>query len=103
MSEIRDRKVSLKHADSPSRPAAEVASTEAGGLSASLALIRQGHVPLKHVEAAVGGAKKKPPMQRQPSGSIASALRRRLAERKMALDGALAGAATAEVDDDEWA
>ena len=103
MSEIRGRKVSLKHAEPPSDPRHEPPPSDAGGLSASLALIRQGHVPLKHVDPAAAATSKAAPLLREPSGSIASALRRRLAQRKLALDGASPGAAAEVDDDDEWA
>lgn len=99
MSQIRDRKVALKPAE-PIAASAEPPAVEEG-LAASLALIRKGGVALKPTAV---GAKPSPkaPLVREPSGSIASALRRRLEERKHALDGAAPGAAVEEEEADEW-
>ena len=61
--------------------------------------IRSG-VALKHV-VQQAAASKPAPLRREPSGSIASALRRRLAERKQALDGSALDTAD-EAGGNDW-
>ena len=95
MSQIRRgsllRKAEGTEAAAPAPPAAE--DEAAGGLAASLAQIRKGSARLKPVQSA-----KMPPLTRQQSDSLASVLRRRIAERKAAIgdDGDEDG------DEDEW-
>lgn len=77
--------------------AAPAAEAGAEGLAASLALIRKGSTQLKPVSRE-GSA----PIARQPSSSLASVLRRRLAERKVAM-GDNGDADDGEEADEEWA
>ena len=72
------------------------AANAAGGLEAALlSQIRSGDLSLKAVAPVMDEA----PLRRQPSGSLASVLRRRMAERKQALHGEEADGVDVE---DEW-
>lgn len=82
MNQIREGNISLK------TPACDAESSttksEAQGFAASLQLIRQGAVQLKHVDTTASAITS---FQNEATGSIASALKKRLAERKQAIEG----------------
>ena len=90
--DLRSPSGSYYKADAALRKVEELCGAADGGLAASLAQIRKGSVALKHVDRAP------PEPARQPSGSLASVLRRRLDERKLLLSG---GADNDKSSDDE--
>lgn len=95
MSEIRRGAAPLKHVNAPSEAkggseGGGEGGGEVGGFASSLAAIRSGAVKLKHVS-------RPSQLQREPSGSLASILRSRLATRQQAM-----GTDDGDDDDEPW-